>query len=176
MNDALDIYEIIKDEKYKDRFREFEPGRSRSHCRCPFHAGDNTPSFVVYSETNSFYCYGCKVGGGVVQLIQHLENTDKKTAQAIFNTYLTPEKIFDSKLKTTLNRTSQTNDDINTQFGEFCRKFAKKNPHLTDILDKKIYEFDQLIQQEDQPETFILQKKYMEISSYLFNYATNHKV
>jgi len=32
---------------------------------CPFH-GEKTPSFNVYTENGSFYCFGCGVGGDVI--------------------------------------------------------------------------------------------------------------
>lgn len=42
---------------------------------CPFHS-EKTPSFVVYPESGSFYCFGCGVGGDVitfVRMAEHLE-------------------------------------------------------------------------------------------------------
>lgn len=42
---------------------------------CPFH-GEKTPSFTVYPETDSFYCFGCGVGGDVVGFIRRAENLD----------------------------------------------------------------------------------------------------
>ena len=35
---------------------------------CPFH-GEKTPSFNVYTENDSFYCFGCGVGGDVISFI-----------------------------------------------------------------------------------------------------------
>ena len=35
---------------------------------CPFHSETNG-SFVVYPKTNSFYCYGCHVGGNTLKLV-----------------------------------------------------------------------------------------------------------
>jgi len=29
---------------------------------CPFHLED-TPSFAIYEDSNSYYCYGCNAGG-----------------------------------------------------------------------------------------------------------------
>lgn len=42
---------------------------------CPFH-GEKTPSFTVYPETDSFYCFGCGVGGDVIGFIRRAENLD----------------------------------------------------------------------------------------------------
>ena len=40
---------------------------------CPFH-GEKTPSFNLYPETNSFYCFGCGAGGDVITFIRKIEN------------------------------------------------------------------------------------------------------
>lgn len=40
---------------------------------CPFH-NEKTPSFTVYLETQSFYCFGCGAGGDVVTFIRRIEN------------------------------------------------------------------------------------------------------
>lgn len=40
---------------------------------CPFH-NEKTPSFNIYPENNSFYCFGCNKGGGVFQFVMGVEN------------------------------------------------------------------------------------------------------
>lgn len=42
---------------------------------CPFHS-EKTPSFTVYPESASFYCFGCGVGGDVFSFTSHIENLD----------------------------------------------------------------------------------------------------
>lgn len=42
---------------------------------CPFH-NEKTPSFVVYPNTQSFYCFGCGVGGEIITFIRKIENLD----------------------------------------------------------------------------------------------------
>ncbi len=42
---------------------------------CPFH-NEKTPSFTVYPENGSFYCFGCGAGGEVVSFIRRVENLD----------------------------------------------------------------------------------------------------
>lgn len=42
---------------------------------CPFH-GEKTPSFNIYPENGSFYCFGCGAGGDVITFIRKIENLD----------------------------------------------------------------------------------------------------
>lgn len=42
---------------------------------CPFH-GEKTPSFTLYPDTESFYCFGCGAGGDVITFIKRIENLD----------------------------------------------------------------------------------------------------
>lgn len=42
---------------------------------CPFHA-EKTPSFTVYPETQSFYCFGCGAGGDAITFVKRMENLE----------------------------------------------------------------------------------------------------
>ena len=42
---------------------------------CPFHS-EKTPSFTVYPADNSFYCFGCGVGGDAITFIKKMEHLD----------------------------------------------------------------------------------------------------
>lgn len=42
---------------------------------CPFH-GEKTPSFTLYPENGSFFCFGCGAGGDVITFIRRIENLD----------------------------------------------------------------------------------------------------
>ena len=42
---------------------------------CPFHS-EKTPSFTVYPDSQSFYCFGCGAGGDVVTFVIKIENLD----------------------------------------------------------------------------------------------------
>lgn len=49
---------------------------------CLFHKGrdghtEKTPSLYISQNTNSFYCFGCSVGGSIIELIQFLDGTPK---------------------------------------------------------------------------------------------------
>ena len=42
---------------------------------CPFHS-EKSPSFYVYPQTQSFYCFGCGAGGDVITFIRKIENLE----------------------------------------------------------------------------------------------------
>ncbi len=48
---------------------------SISKCLCPFHS-EKTASCTIYSDTQSFYCFGCGAGGDVINFIMKIENLD----------------------------------------------------------------------------------------------------
>ena len=42
---------------------------------CPFHS-EKTPSFTVYPQDNSFYCFGCGAGGDQISFTMKMEHLD----------------------------------------------------------------------------------------------------
>ena len=52
---------------------------SNMHGLCPFHS-ERTPSFTVFTRSNSFYCFGCGAGGDAISFIMRAENLDYPSA------------------------------------------------------------------------------------------------
>lgn len=50
----------------------FKPNRN-GFIRCPFHA-EHTASFKLYTDTNSYYCFGCGEHGDSIKFVQLLYN------------------------------------------------------------------------------------------------------
>lgn len=48
-------------------------GIDRFRGLCPFRE-ESKPSFTVYADTRSFYCYGCGAGGDVINFLMKIEN------------------------------------------------------------------------------------------------------
>ena len=42
---------------------------------CPFHS-EKTPSFYVYPDTQSFYCFGCGAGGDAIGFVRKINSID----------------------------------------------------------------------------------------------------
>jgi hypothetical protein len=50
-------------------------------CRCPFGTHeDKDGSFTYYPQSNSFYCFGCNVGGDIITFIQQLHKCSFREA------------------------------------------------------------------------------------------------
>ncbi len=58
-----------------ENYVELKRSGSTYSCRCPFHS-ERTPSFHVYPNTQSYYCFGCGAGGDVITFIRTIENLD----------------------------------------------------------------------------------------------------
>ncbi len=46
---------------------------------CPFHS-EKSPSFTVFPADNSFYCFGCGVGGNAITFLRRMENLEFEDA------------------------------------------------------------------------------------------------
>lgn len=67
--DSADIYDIVSG------YIPIKRAGRTSKAVCPFH-NDKTPSLTIYSDTQSFYCFGCGAGGDVLSFIMRAENLD----------------------------------------------------------------------------------------------------
>lgn len=100
-------------------------------CICPFHfhSNENSPSFVFYKNTNSFYCFGCKSGGGPVNFVSLMDDISREDASkkiayefSINNDSINPKKSFVGR------------QDLILEFSAVVRKFIHENLDDKDIL------------------------------------------
>ena len=66
-NDIEDVVSKYVDLQYR--------GSRTPKALCPFHT-EKTASFIVYRETQSYYCFGCGNGGDVITFIKNIERLD----------------------------------------------------------------------------------------------------
>lgn len=78
---------------------------------CPFH-NEKTPSFTVYLETQSYYCFGCGAGGDVITFVRKMDNLgyiDAVKALAQRAGMALPEDGFDDTLSKRRRRILEAN-------------------------------------------------------------------
>ena len=74
--------EIIEEIKFRNdietvvsSYVNLKPAGSNLIGLCPFHS-EKTPSFTVFKNTQTCYCFGCGSGGDVITFIMKMENLD----------------------------------------------------------------------------------------------------
>lgn len=83
--------------------------------RCPFH-DDSTPSFYYYSQTGSFYCFGCKKSGRVLQFLSYRDGVSIETLREKYfqvndaSSWLQVEQILHQELLENSEALSLTNE------------------------------------------------------------------
>ncbi len=101
---------------------------------CPFH-GEKTPSFNIYAENGSFYCFGCGVGGDVITFVMKIENLDymeaiKFLAQRAGMTV--PEDAVDDSMSKLRTRVYEANREAARFF--YSKLFTPEGKHALDYL------------------------------------------
>ncbi len=88
---------------------------------CPFHS-EKTPSFTVYPESASFYCFGCGAGGDVFTFTGLLENLDYIESVKLLaerSGVALPQDGYDDSMQ----RLKNTIYDINRETARFFHKY-----------------------------------------------------
>ncbi len=89
---------------------------------CPFH-NEKTPSFTIYPENGSFYCFGCKVGGDVLTftgLIEHLDYVESIKYLADKSGIVIPENGYEDN---SIQKLKQTVLEINREAARFFHSY-----------------------------------------------------
>lgn len=88
---------------------------------CPFHS-EKTPSFTVYPENGSFYCFGCGVGGDVFTFTGLIENLDYIEAVKLLaerSGVALPQDGYDDSMQKLKNKIYDINRDTARFFHSF---------------------------------------------------------
>ena len=88
---------------------------------CPFHS-EKTPSFTVYPENGSFYCFGCGVGGDIFTFTGLIENLDYGESIKLLaerSGVALPQDGYDDSMQRLRNRIYDINRDTARFFHEY---------------------------------------------------------
>lgn len=111
---------------------------------CPFH-NEKTPSFYVYPETQSYYCFGCGSGGDAITFIKNIENLDYVEAVRLLcekNGISMPEDNFDNGLSKKRMRMLEANREAARFYyselfkpeGQIARDYCKQRQLTKDTV------------------------------------------
>ena len=66
------VSERISLDKLISKYAKLEPAGKGFKCLCPFHK-EKTPSFHIYTDENTFYCFGCGISGNAITFLMKKE-------------------------------------------------------------------------------------------------------
>jgi len=118
-------------------------------CVCPFlnHKGgrESSPSFYFYPETNSFYCFGCKIGTLPVDFVSNIENIGRiKAATKIIESFGSEEI---QNIVNINNNFQLEKNQLLIDFSFFIHEkiiYYKNNKEALDKIEDTTYVFDKL--------------------------------
>lgn len=142
--------------------RRDSEGKSVYHCPLPSHPGDRTPSFYVYDKGDheDYYCYGCKSGGSVIQLVAAMEHLSVRDAISKLSNSLNIDiaDVIDSVVREVIQATGGAIDDTESVLqlvmyvSSFCHDFLSRtefDPAEISICDKLSELCDNLMKSRD---------------------------
>lgn len=117
---------------------------------CPFisHQGgrENTPSFWVYPQTNTFWCFGCKIGVGCCDFVAEMDNITKTKAAFkildLFNSDSSEESVinrqnFSEKLEIMMDFSNTVREARRLYLDEKSQKYIEYVCSVYDALNAK---------------------------------------
>lgn len=142
INTKINILDVM-------RYYGFEPRQDtgdRFKMKCPFH-NEDTASFLVY-PSNSYYCFGCSKGGGVVSFIMAHEKKSFDEVVGMFKGDVDVEsnKFFTESIIKKVNKDSfdfeKYKKDSQYQLGIYLRDMLYAKPDRRSMIDGLYKEMD----------------------------------
>lgn len=134
---TIPIIEIMK------RYRLQVSYENRKIC-CPFKnhksGRESSGSFVVYPETNTFWCFGCKTGRTAIDFVMNMENISKQNAiYKIVSNYKgsTSEFVSDPDYKDKFNLT--------LSLSNYVREKISHQPDMINEIEDILCVFDKIV-------------------------------
>lgn len=106
---------------------------------CPFH-NEKTPSFTVYPDSQSFFCFGCGAGGEVISFIRRAENLDFSEAVRLLcdkASMVMPSDGFDDSLAVKRKRMYEINKEA-ARFFNSCL-YSESGKHALEYYKSRGY-------------------------------------
>lgn len=106
--------------------------------RCPFHS-DDRPSFVVYPDTRSYHCFGCRSGGDVLDFIRQARDLGFKEAATYLGELAPAEGTIPARPTSPSKPRRLTVDDrlILTAACEIYQETLWRTPHALSYLEQR---------------------------------------
>lgn len=134
---TISLQDVVRSYGYEPR----QDSDNRLGMKCPFH-NERTPSFKIYLENNSFYCYGCGAGGSIIEFIALQENRPMQSVIDQFKTSIdvTSNKFAIGIIVKEMERNeidgNKYRNDMHFELRTYLRDWLKKHPDKIIVVDE----------------------------------------
>lgn len=133
------IVEVV--ESYGVRLWSIGDGILRGSC--PMHKNVNTPSFTVYVNTDSYFCFGEGIGGDTANFLSKMEgisyNDAKKIVEGEVSLQENVKQMLDS---VAVQEEEDYSDQLNFSVSKYCRDLMLQYPERVDNILKFLQKVD----------------------------------
>jgi len=111
--------------------------------RCPFHAGDDTPSLIISPKSNLFHCFGCEAAGSVIDWVMKTQGLSFRHAVEVLREdagLVAEVKAVKRGSTTKLAAPLASNADQQTalrQVIDYYHQTLKQSPEALDYLESR---------------------------------------
>jgi len=111
--------------------------------RCPFHAGDDTPSLIISPKSNLFHCFGCEAAGSVIDWVMKTQGLSFRHAVEVLREdagLVAEVKAVKRGSTTKLDSPLSTDVDKQTalaQVIDYYHQTLKQSPEALDYLESR---------------------------------------
>lgn len=110
---------------------------------CPFHVNVNTPSFTVYTATNSWFCFGESIGGDYISFLSRIEGISyreaKEKIQGNANILQEVTEYLDGMA---VKDEEDFSKQLNFSISKYCRDLMYQQPDKVDNILKFLQKLD----------------------------------
>lgn len=133
MNDpAAEIRRLVTMQQACEMYG-YRPNRA-GYINCPIH-NEKTPSLRIYSGNGGWHCFGCGIGGSVIDFVMHVFSISFRQSvlriDSDFNLHLTEQKLD----RTEIERHNAERAEKERKKAEFERLYLEKVKHHRDLIN-----------------------------------------
>lgn len=100
----------------------------KGFCRCPFHS-EKTPSFKLFRNNKSFYCFGCGAGGNIINLVSKALNINYLEAMKRLDEDYSLG-LFEKQIKTDTRRSKEAIETARKQLKNQQLQIKRRNNYF----------------------------------------------
>jgi len=135
----LTIKEVV--ESYGVRLWPIGEGILRG--ACPMHTNVNTPSFTVYENTDSYFCFGEGVGGDTANFLVRMKGISYTEAKKLVDGEISFQEDFTQMLDSVaVQEEMDYADELNFSISKYCRNLMLAHSDRVDNILRFLQKLD----------------------------------